>query len=261
MQPDDYTRIRIERRGRVLVLTLDRADALNAVDAVMHEELSRVFSDAAADDGSDVVVLTGAGRTFCAGGDIGWMKESFGSPAALDRTAREAKRIVASLLECEKPIICRLNGDAVGLGATVALFCDVIIAADRARISDPHVRVGLVAGDGGAAIWPQLIGYARAKELLLTGDAVAAPEAARIGLINHAVPEAELDERAYGLAERFAKGAGAAIRWTKAAVNIPLRQIVTASMEASIPAELMSAGLADHRLAVEAFVAKAARGR
>jgi enoyl-CoA hydratase len=242
----------------VLVLTLDHADALNAVDAAMHEELSRVFDDAAADEHSDVIVLTGAGRAFCAGGDIGWMQESFGSQGALDRTAREAKRIVSSLLECEKPVICRMNGDAVGLGATVALFCDIIVAADHAKISDPHVRVGLVAGDGGAVIWPQLVGYARAKEFLLTGNAVAAPEAARIGLINYAVSPAELDARVYGFADRLAGGAVEAIRWTKAAVNVPLRQIAAASMEASIPAELMSAGLPAHQRAVEAFIANAA---
>lgn len=182
MNQKDYSRIRVKRRERVLVLTIDRADALNAVDATMHEELSRFFTQAAADEGSDVVVLTGAGRAFCAGGDIGWMQESFGSQAALDRTAREAKRIISSLLECEKPVVCRMNGDAVGLGATIALFCDMIIADDRARISDPHVRVGLVAGDGGAAIWPQLVGYARTKEFLMTGDAIMATEAARVGL-------------------------------------------------------------------------------
>ena len=256
MNQEDYKRVLIEHRGRTLVLTINRAEALNAIDADLHEELSRVFVDAANDEQSDVVVLTGAGRAFCAGGDIAWMQDSFGSQAALDRTAREAKRIISTLLECEKPIICRLNGDAVGLGATIALFCDIIVADDRARISDPHVRVGLVAGDGGAAIWPQLIGYARAKEFLMTGNAVAAAEAARIGLINHAVPKDSLDEHVFKLASQFAQGATEAIRWTKAAINIPLRQIAAASMEASIPSELMSASLPYHHRAVEAYLAK-----
>jgi enoyl-CoA hydratase len=146
-----------------------------------------------------------------------------------------------------------LNGDAIGLGATIALFCDVIIADDKARIADPHVKVGLVAGDGGAAIWPQLIGFARAKEFLMTGEMVRAPEAARMGLINHAVPAAELDEKVQQLANKLAKGATLAIRWTKRAANIQLRDVVTRVLDASVAYEAMSQRTADHAEAVSAF--------
>ena len=106
----------------------------------------------------------------------------------------EARRIVFRMLECDKPIIARVNGHAVGLGATVALLCDIIIAAEHAKIGDPHVNAGLVAGDGGALIWPQQIGFARAKEYLFTGDLMTATEAERVGLINHVVPAEQLDE-------------------------------------------------------------------
>ena len=251
-----YKRIRAERRGRVLVLTLDRPDVLNAVDAELHEELSRVFYDAGADDEADVVLLTGAGRAFCAGGDIVWMQAMIDDPRVFERTMREGKRIVYSLLDLEKPVVCRMNGDAIGLGATMALFCDIIVADEAARIADPHVRVGLVAGDGGAIIWPQLIGFARAKEYLMLGGMIPAPEAARMGLINYAVPAAELDAKAYGFAEALARGATAAIRWTKVSVNVALKQLAHTILDTSIAYEGLSNVSADHAEAVRAFAEK-----
>ena len=249
----NYTCIRAERVRRVLTLTINRPDVLNAVNAALHEELSRIFYDAGADPDTDVVVLTGAGRAFCAGGDIDWMQEAIDRPESFEDTAVEAKKIIFGLLDCEKPIICRMNGHAVGLGATIALFCDIIIAVDSARIGDPHVRVGLVAGDGGAVIWPQLIGFARAKEFLMTGDLIGAADAARIGLINHAVPAAELDAKVAGIVGKLANGATKAIRWSKVAVNIPLRQLAHSMMDASLAYEVVSNRTADHREAVAAF--------
>lgn len=253
MNYDSYSCIRIERAGRVLTLTINRPEVLNAVNAALHEELSRIFYDVAGDAETDVIVLTGAGRAFCAGGDIDWMQEGIDRPESFEETAVEAKKIIFGLLDCEKPIICRMNGDAVGLGATIALFCDIIIAADTARVGDPHVRVGLVAGDGGAVIWPQLIGFARAKEFLMTGDLIGAVEAARIGLINHAVPAAELDSKVGAVAGKLANGATKAIRWSKVAVNIPLRQLAHSMMDASLAYEMMSNRTPDHSEAVAAF--------
>ena len=166
---DRYTTMTFARARRVLTVTLDRPDVLNAVNAAMHAELARLFNDIAADPETDIVVLTGAGRAFCAGGDMAWLQNAADDPAVFDRIAVEAKQIVFGLLDLEKPVVCRLNGDAVGLGATIALFCDIIIASETARIGDLHVNIGLSAGDGGAIIWPQLIGYPRAKEFLMTG--------------------------------------------------------------------------------------------
>jgi enoyl-CoA hydratase len=246
-----YQTIRVDRRGRVLTLTLNRPDKLNAVDKVMHGELATVFEDAADDPGSDVVVITGEGRAFSAGGDILWMQEMIDH--GFGQTAREAKRIVFSLLDCEKPVIAKLNGHATGLGATLALFCDVIFAADHAKIGDPHVLVGFTAGDGGAVIWPQLIGYARAKEYLMTGDLIPALDAAQMGLINHAVPVSELDERVDAFADRLAGGALLAIRTTKASVNLGLKQLATSIMDACLAFEEQSNACADHQEAVSAF--------
>lgn len=251
MDLETYQTIGVRRRGRVLTLTLNRPDKLNAVDKLMHAELATIFTDAAADPASDVIVLTGAGRAFCAGGDIAWMQEMIDGGFA--QTAREARQIVNSLLDCDKPVIARLNGHATGLGATIALFCDVVFAADHAKIGDPHVCIGLTAGDGGAIIWPQLIGYARAKEFLLTGDLIPAPEAARIGLINRALPAAQLDAEVDAFADRMASGARVAIRTTKRAINLGLKQLAAAMLDACLAFEAESNASADHQHAVAAF--------
>ncbi len=250
---DHYKTIAYSRRGRVLTLTLNRPDSLNAVNEQLHTELSTIFTDAADDPGSDIIVLTGAGRAFCAGGDLAWLQAAIDQPSRFERIAHEAKRIVFSQLECAKPIIAKVNGHAMGLGASIALFCDVIFAADTARIADPHVSIGLTAGDGGCVIWPQLIGYARAKEFLMTGDPLTAQAAAQIGLINRALPAGELDAQVDAFADRLAGGALLAIRTTKASINIGLKQLAHSIMDACLAYETVSNVSEDHREAVAAF--------
>lgn len=248
-----YEQLEIDVTDRIATVTINRPDKLNVVDAGLHTELSTIFSDLQRDRNVDVVVLTGAGRAFSAGGDIEWMQEAIDDPESFDQTRDEAKRIVFSLLDLEKPIIAKVNGHAVGLGATIALFCDVIFASERAKIGDPHVSVGFVAGDGGAVIWPQLIGYARAKEFLFTGDLLSASEAADMGLINHAVPAEALDARVDEFAKRLRFGATKAIRFTKIATNIALKQAAHAAMDVSIAYETITNTSADHAEAVAAF--------
>ncbi|WP_205042241.1 enoyl-CoA hydratase-related protein [Rhodoligotrophos defluvii] len=253
MLENDYKHISFARSGNILRVTLNRPDKLNAINGEMHRELSRLFFDLALDDRSDVIVLTGAGKAFSAGGDIDHLERCRADPALFDVALREAKLLVSGLLDCDKPVICRMNGDAVGLGATIALLCDIVIAADHARIGDPHVRVGLVAADGGAVIWPYLIGYARAKQYLLTGDLIGAPEACGIGLINFAVPEAELDTKVDEWARRLAGGATLATRWTKATINVGLKQIAGGIMDAGLAYEGLSQRTEDHGEAIAAM--------
>jgi enoyl-CoA hydratase len=241
---------------RVLTLRLNRPDKLNAANRVLHNELSRMFGEAAADPECDVVVLTGAGRAFCAGGDLEFLDLCIKNHDIFDAVALEGKRIIYSMLDCDKPIIGKINGHAAGLGATLALFCDVTFVAEAAKISDPHVRVGLVAGDGGAVIWPQLIGYARAKEYLMTGNAIAAPEAARIGLVNYAVPSAELDGKVDAFVQQLKNGAMSAIRATKIAVNVGLKQLAHTVLETSTALEQVSNRSREHRIAIEAMLKK-----
>ena len=248
-----YQCIDFRRDGRILTIVLNRPDQRNAVNARLHHELSRVFTDAQRDPESDVVVLTGNGSAFCAGGDIDWMQLSIDDPAEFERTAREAKDIVYTQLDLEKPLICRLNGHATGLGASLALLCDIVIASDEAKIGDPHVSVGLVAGDGGALIWPQLVGYAKAKKYLLTGELMRAAEAERIGLITDVVPRAELDAATVAMAQRLVTGATKAIRWSKVTTNLPLRQLFHSYFDAGVAYECLSNLTADHAEAVRAF--------
>jgi enoyl-CoA hydratase len=260
MAPDfsAYERITATRSGRILTLTLTAPNPVNAVDGAMHRELARVFLDAQDDPESDLIVLTGAGRAFCAGGDTAWFKTHIEDPAAFRAIGPEAKRIVTSLLDLEKPLLCRLNGAAAGLGATIALLCDVIIASDRALIGDPHVKVGLVAGDGGALIWPQLIGFARAKEFLMTGEMIPADRAFALGLINHVVAHDALDEKVADIAGKILANPKWAVRWTKTAANLPLRVLAAQGLDAAMAYELLSNTLADRKEAVAAFVEKRA---
>ena len=252
-----YEGLKVEKQDKVMTITLNEPEAMNAFSMPMHYSFSRIWEDVQDDPEVNVIVLTGAGRAFSAGGNVIAMQQKIDNPDLWDATsAPEAKRIIFRMLECDKPIIARVNGHAVGLGATVALMCDIIIAADTAKIGDPHVSAGLVAGDGGALMWPQLIGFARAKEYLFTGDLMTATEAHRIGLINHVVSAEELDEKVYTLAKRLAGGAMKSIRWTKQVMNIPLRQIAHSTMDLSIALETQSNLSKDHQEAVSAFKAK-----
>lgn len=263
MTPQDPTlpsfeTILLVRNGRLLTIILNRPDVLNAVNEQMHKELQEVFAFAADDAGSDVLVLTGAGRAFSAGGDLTYLAETAKHPQRFDIDVRRAKQIVYTLLELEKPLVCRLNGHAVGLGATLALLCDVVFAAENAKIGDPHVSVGLVAGDGGAFVWPQRIGYALAKEYLLTGELVPAPRAAQIGLINHCLPATELDASVDAFCQRLLDGSTNAIRWTKVTINLELKRIAHAVMDAGIAYEAVTIRSADHQEAVDALQNKRA---
>jgi enoyl-CoA hydratase len=255
----DYSGYRyflFDRKGRTITVTMNRPDQLNAMTADMHEEASRLFYDLGMDHSIDVVIFTGAGRAFSAGGDIVGMKRMYEDTEIFDRSIQEAKKVVFGILDCEKIIIAKVNGDAIGLGATMALFCDIIFAAEHARFGDPHVKVGLAAGDGGAVIWPQAIGYARAKEYLMTGDLISARDAAAMGLINHAVPAEELDARVDAFASKIGAGAMKSIKYTKTAINIGLKQLAHSMMDACMAYEALTNRSEDHLEAINAFTEK-----
>ncbi len=251
-----YARFTFDRDGPVLTAAITSDHPVNGVDAVMHDELATVFTDLQLDTSSDIIILTAKGRAFCAGGDMDWFEDQIANPSKFRAIAWDAKRIVSSILDMEKPMICRLNGPAAGLGATIALLCDMIVADEGALIGDPHVKVGLVAGDGGAVIWPQLIGFAKAKELLMTGDMLKAKEAQALGLINYAVPTGELDAKVAELVRKIQNNPKWAVRWTKAVTNIPLRTLAAQLMDASVGWESVSNYLEDRKEAVRAFKEK-----
>jgi enoyl-CoA hydratase len=255
-----YHHIRVERDGDVLVLTLDRPERLNAINAELHGELARIFGDADRDADSRVVVITGAGRAFSAGGDVSDMASDAGSVdrGQGSRVRGEGHQVLDSLLAMEKPIISMVNGPAIGLGATIALCCDVVIAASDAQIGDTHVKVGLVAGDGGAVIWPLLVGVNRAKQFLMTGELLSGDAAYALGLVNSAVPAEELRTVTFEMAHKLAAQVPFAVRATKVAVNRVLRRQVLEMMDIGLAWEERSMESPDHREAARAFVERRA---
>lgn len=161
----NYQHIRFERDERVLRIVMNRPDVKNAANIRMHRELSLVFADAQRDEASDILVLTGARDAFSSWGDIRSMRDKIADRSLWNDTVNEARTLFYSILDLDKPLIACINGAATGLGATLAVYADISIADENAVIGDPHVKVGLVAGDGGALMWPMLIGFQRAKEL------------------------------------------------------------------------------------------------
>jgi enoyl-CoA hydratase len=239
----------------VVEIALSNPDRLNVVDGQMHHDLARVFRDVE-DFDPRVVVLTGAGdEAFSAGGDLEWMQDSWiSSPAEYIDIYRESKRMIEDLVDLPQPVIARVNGDAAGLGATLALHCDIVVAAESARIGDPHVNVGLSAGDGGASIWPLLTSFNKAKEYLMTGELIPATEAEELGLVNHVVPDDELDEKVEERIDTLTSLSQPAVRFSKVAANAWLRMANEQILRQSLALEGLSAQAPDHAEAVAAFL-------
>ncbi len=250
---DGYRTLHFERLGDVLRVVIDHPTSdLNAVDALLHDEFTRLFRELKGERSARAVLLTARGRAFSAGGDFDWFP-SLDNLEKLENLRRDAKQMIWDLLDVEIPIIAALNGHAIGLGASLALLCDTIFMAESATIADPHVRVGIVAGDGGVAIWPLVLGPARAKQYLLTGDAVGAQEAERIGLVNRVVRDGELQEEALAFAQRLAEGAPLAIRYTKLAVNKLVKDALNIAFDTSTALEIVTFQSEDHSEALAAI--------
>lgn len=246
-----YPALSLRRDGLVLHATMNRPETMNAIDDQLDQDLMNLLVDVIPDPQTHVVVLSGAGAAFSAGGDLDAIQGLIDEPRRMFDMIPRAKRLVNHLLDCPKPVIAKIKGPAVGLGATLALFCDLIYAVPDARICDPHVKLGFVAGDGGQVIWPQLVGYVRAKEYLLTGDPISGEEAARIGLINRAVAADQIDELVDGIARKLAALPPRALQWTKLSINVGLRQVAAAGLDVGIAYEALSNATADHRAALE----------
>jgi enoyl-CoA hydratase len=252
----------VEQEGRLLTVTLNRPDSLNSVDAVMHAELEDLFLRVNDDASVGAILLRGSGRAFCAGGDVKGMADS--ADAESERTPYDlvssflltGKRIVTRLLEVEQPIVSAVHGYAFGIGATLALCCDVVVAADDAVFADTHVGIGLVAGDGGTLMWPLLMPLNTAKFYLMTGDRITGADAERIGLVVKSVPAEELDQTAHDIAARLAAGPTLAIKFTKMAVNKVIRERANLVFETSLLLEGLTRLSDDHQEATKSFVEK-----
>jgi enoyl-CoA hydratase len=253
-----FTTLRTEYVEYVLKVTIDHPSSeLNAVDDQLHRDLAGLFAQLRDERQARAVVLTGRGRAFSAGGDFNWFPK-LRETEQLDHLRHDARQLISDLLDVEVPIVAAVNGPAIGLGASIALLCDVIYMAESATIADPHVRVGLVAGDGGTVIWPLAVGPARAKQYLLTGDPLTAVEAERIGLVNAVVADADLDREAMAFAARLAAGPPLAVRYTKLAVNKLVRDAFNTTFDAATALELVTFKSEDHAEALAAIREKRA---
>ncbi|HEU5188243.1 MAG TPA: enoyl-CoA hydratase/isomerase family protein [Methylomirabilota bacterium] len=224
MDYKDYQHLVFERRPHgVVLITINRPEVLNATNDRLHWELTQVWLTLDADESARVAVITGAGRAFSAGGDLDMVDANARDPKRLARMTREASDLVYNLINLDKPVISAINGVAVGAGLVVALLSDISIISETARFTDGHTKLGVVAGDHAAIIWPLLCGMAKAKYYLLTSDFIDGKEAERIGLVSMSLPAAEVLPKAFEVADKLATGAQQAIRWTKRSLNNWLR--------------------------------------
>lgn len=254
LDPDSFETILIDKRANgVAVATLNRPDRLNAVNGRMHTELTRIAREADNDDDIKVLIITGAGRAFCAGGDFS-PESDIGKGRR--QGMKEGREIVDLLLDCSIPVISAVNGYAMGLGATVSLLCDIVVAGHSTTFADPHVSMGIGAGDGGQVIWPLLMGVNKAKYFLMTGEKISGEDAERAGLVNFLVDDDAILDKAIEIADRLAAGPGLAISASKIGVNQYIKMVSNLVLPYAFAAEMATFQTKDAREAITAFQEK-----
>jgi enoyl-CoA hydratase len=244
----------IESRGAVRIVTINRPDAMNAVDEQVHRGLANVWRHLAADRDARAVVITGAGRAFSGGGDMVMFQKIQRDSRERTHLIDEARQVFNEVIDFPLPLIAAVNGPAVGLGCTLAVLCDLVYVAESAYLADPHVGVGLTAGDGGAPFWPLTMSIVKAKELLFFGTKITASDAVELGLANGTKPDDEVLDFAVAQAERLAKLPPQALQSTKRAVNLHIRRGSTGVLDYALAAEHQSFDTVEHRAVVEKFL-------
>jgi len=251
-----YQTLLVDRAGAFATITLNRPEARNAIDLLMRQELVAAMDEVEADEATQVLILTGAGGHFCAGGDVKSMRERRLTAAEGRARVESLNRMVLRLVDFPRPTIAMVDGYAVGAGTNLALCCDLVVASDRARFGELFNKIGLVPDGGGTWLLSRLVGLARAKELIFTGEVFDAAEAARIGLVNRVVPAADLATVTRALAERIAAGPPNVLRLAKHMVN----RAATTDLAAALDLEAYSQGLSiaadDHQEGIAAFFEK-----
>ncbi len=256
MKFDDYKHLLFERReDGVLLITINRPEVRNATNARLHWELGHVWKDVGDDQNTRVAVITGAGKAFSAGGDNSLIETTAGDAAKIAALWQEANDIVYNMINLDKPVISAINGPALGGGLAVALMADIPIAAESALIIDPHVRLGVAAGDHAVIIWPLLCGMAKAKYYLLTAESMDGKEAERIGLVSLCVPAEQLMTRAMEVARKLGRGPQQALRWTKRSLNCWLKTAGPA-FDTSLALEMMGFFSDDLKEGIRAIIEK-----
>ena len=235
--------IDVRAEGALRIITLNRPDALNAVDDALHTGLARLWPRLAEDFDARAAVLTGAGKAFSAGGDFQYLDELGRDTALRDKTIAHGRDIVLGMARCRVPVVAAVNGPAVGLGCSLVSLSDIVYLAEDAYLADPHVQVGLVAADGGPLTWPLHTSLLLAKEYALTGARITASRAQEMGLANHVV--ADPFAEALACAKRIAGMPRQAVEATKRVLNIRLEQSVMATLDYATSAEHQSFGTDD----------------
>ncbi len=240
MADDTNDVLLVQEHGPVRLLTLNRPDALNATNDELHGALAHVWPRLAADTEMRALVITGAGRAFSGGGDLNLLDRMVHDTDLRAAVMEEGAVIVRGMLSIGVPIISAVNGPAVGLGCSIAGLSDIVLVEEQAYFSDPHVALGLVAGDGGAMTWPLLTSLLRAKEYILLGDRLSADDAVRIGVANRVVPTGTSVDEALELGQRVAKLPPQSVRETKRLLNNAVQVAVTTLLDSAIATETQS---------------------
>jgi enoyl-CoA hydratase len=255
----DYSgleKILVTQEGRLLTVSLNRPESMNAMGGGLGADLDAVIEMVRNDNSVGAILLKGEGRAFCVGGDIKEMSSGEQSSGERVTSLLKSKDLLYAMLEIQQPIIAAVHGYAMGLGATIALFSDIVVAAEDAIFADTHVNVGLVAGDGGAVLWPLLLPFGQAKYHLLTGDRITGADAARMGMIHKSVPADQLLAEATAIARRLADGPTLALKWTKKALNQILRERLDLILEFGLALEGVTFLSDDFKEASTAFIEK-----
>ena len=255
-----YAGIELTVDHDVAVIRLSRPHALNAPDREMHHALAAIWFDIAGWDNVRAVVLTGAGRAFCAGTDRDLLRCILDDEVVRREVISEASRIVLGLAHLPMPIVAAVNGPAAGLACSLVALCDIVVMSEEAYLTDPHVPLGLAGGDGIAIAWPHLTGLLAAKEHALFGSRVDAQEAFRLGLTSRVVPLAELEAEAHSIARRLASLSVQAVRATKDVLHGPIRQHLETALGLALAVETRSLQLDENRMALQGVLSGSGRG-
>ena len=242
--------------GNLRIVTMNRPEHMNAFSSELHDAMCAMWERFDDDDDAAAVLITGTGKAFSAGGDMALLLETHKSRKIARRRCREAERLARAYINCELPIVAAVNGPAVGLGCSIAVLADFVVMSEETFMADPHVNVGVVAGDGGVLVWPLMMSLLQAKEYLLLGDRIPAADCLRLGLANRVVPHNQVLTTARSIAERLAAKPRQALRDTKRALNIHLQLAADAVLPFAMAAEEATFALDDVRNVAMSFLAK-----
>jgi enoyl-CoA hydratase/carnithine racemase len=248
--------ILLEKKDGIAKITLNRPEVLNAINRELVLELQKAIEDVEQDDSIRVVIITGAGRAFCAGADLASLRELLGRPQEIEKFVRQFHKVASAIENLGKPVIAAVNGFCLAGGIEIIEFCDIVIAAEDAKIGDQHANYGLLAGGGGTQRLPRIVAIRKAKELLLTGDCVTAAEAERIGLVNKVVPADRLEEEAMQLARKLAEKSPLASKAAKLLVNQGMQTDLATGLELELRTFVHHLGSEDVAEGLKAFAEK-----